>query len=59
MGERKNLVEMMGTMESLKLFEKGDYLVLYVDMETYERKEAYGYLWRKFNCPQPREPEKA
>jgi len=46
-GESENLVEMMGTMQSLKMFEDGEYLVIYIDMETYDKKEAFKYLWSK------------
>jgi len=46
-GQEKNLVEMMGTMQSLQLFQNGEYLVIFVDMMTYSYREAFQYLWRK------------
>lgn len=45
-GQDKNLIEMMGTMQSLQLFQNGEYLVIFVDTMTYSRKEALKYLWR-------------
>lgn len=45
-GQDKNLIEMMGTMQSLQLFQNGEYLVIFVEMMTYQRREALNYLWR-------------
>lgn len=45
-GQDKNLIEMMGTMQSLQLFQNGEYLVIFVDTMTYSRREALKYLWR-------------
>jgi len=45
-GQDKNLVEMMGTMQSLQLFQNGEYVVIFVDIMTYSRREAWKYLWR-------------
>ncbi|ODM95682.1 Guanylate cyclase 32E [Orchesella cincta] len=45
-GQDKNLIEMMGTMHSLQLFQNGEYLVIFVDALTYSRREALRYLWR-------------
>lgn len=45
-GQDKNLIEMMGTMQSLQLFQNGEYLVIFVDIMTYSRREALKYLWR-------------
>lgn len=45
-GQDKNLIEMMGTMQSLQLFQNGEYLVIFVEMMTYQKREALNYLWR-------------
>lgn len=44
LGSTSGLIEMMTAMESLRLFAKGEYMVIFVDMETYIRKEALKYL---------------
>lgn len=45
-GQDKNLIDMMGTMQSLQLFQNGEYMVIFVDTMTYQYREAYKYLWR-------------
>lgn len=40
------LLDMMNVMQSAQLFEHGEYMVIYVDMNTYSIKEASKYLWR-------------
>ncbi|KAJ2952824.1 hypothetical protein O0L34_g7189 [Tuta absoluta] len=45
LGTSAGLIEMMSAMESLKLFEKGEYMVIFVDMTTYsDNKESLKYL---------------
>ncbi|XP_055371824.1 receptor-type guanylate cyclase Gyc76C-like [Condylostylus longicornis] len=46
LGTPSALVEMMNTMETLQLFSKGEYMVIFVDMMTYSPKEAEKYLYR-------------
>ncbi|KAG7307261.1 hypothetical protein JYU34_007421 [Plutella xylostella] len=44
LGSTSGLIDMMTAMESLQLFEKGEYMVIFVDMMTYTSKEALKYL---------------
>lgn len=47
MGTAKALVELMDAMETAKLFEKGEYFLIYVESNTYSDEYAYQYLWSK------------
>jgi guanylate cyclase, other len=47
MGTPPSLIEMMTNMQALQLFDNGEYMVIYIDMETYSRKDAVKYLWSK------------
>lgn len=47
LGNHITLIELMNTMQSHQLFDNGEYLVIYVDMETYSVTEARKYLWSK------------
>lgn len=46
LGTPPALLDMMNVMQSAQLFEHGEYMVIYVDMNTYSIKEATKYLWR-------------
>lgn len=46
LGTPSALIDMMNVMHSAQLFERGEYMVIYVDMNTYSEKEATTYLWR-------------
>lgn len=46
LGTSAALVDMMGSMETIQLFNKGEYMVIFVDMMTYNPKEALKYLWK-------------
>jgi hypothetical protein len=35
LGSPDHLVDMMGSMEAIQLFDKGEYMVIYVDMMSY------------------------
>lgn len=37
---------MMNTMHTAQLFDNGEYMVIYVDMNTYSERDAQKYLWR-------------
>lgn len=41
-------MDVMSAMQSLEMFENGEYMVIYVDMMTYSTKEALVYLTSKF-----------
>ncbi|CAG9865362.1 unnamed protein product [Phyllotreta striolata] len=45
MGKANALVELMDAMETAKLFEKGEYFLIYVDTNTYSDESAFQYLW--------------
>lgn len=47
LGSTAGLIDMMTAMESLQLFAKGEYMVIFVDMMTYMPKEALKYLISK------------
>ncbi|XP_071447576.1 receptor-type guanylate cyclase Gyc76C-like [Hetaerina americana] len=54
LGDPTSLIDMMGTMQALQLFDNGEYLVITVDTMTYTSKEAMKFLWKpevyqKFN----------
>ncbi|XP_047021545.1 receptor-type guanylate cyclase Gyc76C-like [Helicoverpa zea] len=57
LGSPGGLIDMMTAMESLKLFSKGEYMVIFVDMMTYSPKDALKYLIKtedrvlKLGCP--------
>lgn len=44
LGTAYALVDMMASMETVQLFSKGEYMVIFVDMMTYSPKEAEKYL---------------
>ncbi|VVD03545.1 unnamed protein product, partial [Leptidea sinapis] len=46
LGTTGGLIEMMTAMESLQLFVKGEYMVIFVDMMTYSTKESLKYLMK-------------
>lgn len=47
LGSTSGLIDMMSAMESLQLFVKGEYMVIFVDMMTYSPKESLKYLISK------------
>ncbi|XP_072943508.1 receptor-type guanylate cyclase Gyc76C-like isoform X2 [Epargyreus clarus] len=58
LGSTSGLIEMMTAMESLQLFVKGEYMVIFVDMMTYSPKDSLKYLikteergYAKLVCP--------
>ncbi|CAG5012725.1 unnamed protein product [Parnassius apollo] len=61
LGSTSGLIEMMTAMESLQLFAKGEYMVIFVDMMTYSSKESLKYLIKtedrgsKLVCPNTEE----
>lgn len=42
-----SLIDLMNTMQTVQLFDNGEYMVLYVDMDTYSDKQAHKYLYSK------------
>lgn len=46
LGTATALVDMMASMESVQLFSKGQYMVIFVDMMTYSPRDANRYLWK-------------
>ncbi|KOB74032.1 Guanylyl cyclase at 76C, partial [Operophtera brumata] len=62
LGSTAGLIDMMTAMESLQLFAKGEYMVIFVDMMTYVPKEALKYLIktedRVLVCPKTTEFKK-
>lgn len=48
LGSTTGLIEMMSAMESLQLFVKGEYMVIFVDMMTFSPKEALKYIISKY-----------
>lgn len=48
LGSPMSLVDLMNTMQSAQLFANGEYMVIYVDMNTYSPKEAHKYLWSEY-----------
>ncbi|XP_013182173.1 PREDICTED: guanylate cyclase 32E-like [Papilio xuthus] len=44
LGSTSGLIEMMSAMESLQLFAKGEYMVIFVDMMTYTSKDSLKYI---------------
>ena len=45
LGETHNLYDFMTTMQMMRLFTKGEYMVISVDWETYSSERAREYLW--------------
>ena len=45
LGEAHNLNSFMTTMQMMRLFSKGEYMVISVDWETYSTERARDYLW--------------
>ncbi|KAJ8964719.1 hypothetical protein NQ314_004684, partial [Rhamnusium bicolor] len=43
--KNRTRIELMNTMQTARLFENGEYMVIFVDMNTYSDKEAHKYLW--------------
>lgn len=48
LGTKPSLLDFMQIMQTLQLFDNGEYMVIYVDMETYSDKEAHRYLFSKY-----------
>ena len=48
LGTHMSLVDLMNTMQTAQLFENGEYMVIYVDMDTYSDKQAHKYLWSEY-----------
>jgi guanylate cyclase len=46
LGTAPSLVDLMITMQTAQLFENGEYVVIYVDTNTYSAKDAHKYLWK-------------
>lgn len=40
------LVNMMEAMDAMKMFQDGQYMVIFVDMMTYSEREAQKYIWK-------------
>lgn len=47
LGTAMSLIDLMNTMQSVQLFDNGEYMVIYVDMDTYSDKQAHKYLYSK------------
>lgn len=48
LGTPMSLVELMEKMETGGLFDKGEYIVIYLDMNTYSDQEAHKYIWSRY-----------
>ncbi|XP_063921313.1 receptor-type guanylate cyclase Gyc76C-like isoform X1 [Zophobas morio] len=46
LGSLTSLLDLMITMQTAQLFEYGEYIVIYVDTNTYSEKDAHQYLWK-------------
>ncbi|KAJ8947966.1 hypothetical protein NQ318_021064, partial [Aromia moschata] len=46
LGNTMSLVELMNIMQTARLFENGEYMVIFVDKNTYSEEEAHKYLWK-------------
>ncbi|XP_066155671.1 receptor-type guanylate cyclase Gyc76C-like isoform X2 [Euwallacea fornicatus] len=46
LGTSISLVDFMDTMQRAQLFENGEYIVIYVDMNTYLKKEVHKYIYK-------------
>jgi len=46
LGTPISLIDFMDTMQRAQLFENGEYIVIYVDMNTYLEKENYKYIYK-------------
>lgn len=46
LGSPTSLIELMGAMQTTQLFDNGEYMVIYVDWDTYTDKGAHKYLWK-------------
>lgn len=45
LGPVYTLSQLMEAMDSLKLFQNGEYMVIFVDMMTYSSRESHKYIW--------------
>ncbi|KAL5292996.1 hypothetical protein ACFFRR_011640 [Megaselia abdita] len=52
LGGSQGLYDMMNAMDTVQLFSKGEYMVIFPDMMTYSQTEAEKYLWEtgKMQC---------
>ncbi|XP_018562246.1 receptor-type guanylate cyclase Gyc76C isoform X2 [Anoplophora glabripennis] len=46
LGTRTSLVELMNIMQSARMFENGEYMVIFVDMSAYSEQDVHRYLWK-------------
>ncbi|XP_030761809.1 receptor-type guanylate cyclase Gyc76C-like isoform X2 [Sitophilus oryzae] len=46
LGTSISLVDFMDTMQRAQLFENGEYIVIYVDMNTYRQQEVHKYIYK-------------
>ncbi|RZC33646.1 guanylate cyclase 32E [Asbolus verrucosus] len=48
LGSLKSLLDLMMHMQTSQLFEHGEYIVIYVDTDTYSEREAHKYIWKNY-----------
>lgn len=48
LGTPMALIEIMDKMETVGLFDKGEYIVIYVDMNPYSDQQAHKYIWSRY-----------
>ena len=48
LGELQHLHDFMSTMQMMRLFDKGEYMVISVDWEIYSPERAKEYLWSQW-----------
>ncbi|XP_053208888.1 receptor-type guanylate cyclase Gyc76C-like isoform X2 [Panonychus citri] len=46
LGGIRDLIKMLLVMEIKNLLENGEYMIIYVDFESYEESHSYKYIWR-------------
>ncbi|XP_077302686.1 receptor-type guanylate cyclase Gyc76C-like isoform X2 [Arctopsyche grandis] len=46
LGTPSSLIDTMMMMEAVQLFAEGEYMVIFVDIDTYSPREAVKYLWK-------------
>lgn len=46
LGTADSLFDMMTSMESIQLFSKGEYMIIYVDTLTYSPRDTSRYFWK-------------
>ena len=50
LGDRNGIVDFMGNLYDRGLLDTGEYIVIYVDLNTFDKNDPLKYFLRKYCC---------